>query len=148
MSAFVDFAHNPHGLEALLEMARAFPAERRCVLVGQAGDRDDESIRDLPRQIWKAKPDRVIVKELPQYLLDRKLGEEPAIIVDEFEQFGAPASAIGRADSELAAVRQALEWARPGDLLLLISHEERQAVLELVKRLRDEDWRPGQPVPE
>ena len=146
--AFVDFAHNPHGLEALLEMAAALPAERRLVVVGQAGDRDDEAIRDLPRTVWKYRPDRVVVKELLQHLRGRKPGEVPAIIEDELRRLGAPEPAIDRAETEMAAVRQALEWARPGDLLLLISHEERRAVLELVRRLRDRGWRPGEALPQ
>ncbi|MEM7353104.1 MAG: Mur ligase family protein, partial [Acidobacteriota bacterium] len=61
VQAIVDFAHNPHGLEALLAMGQALPAERRLVLVGQAGDRDDDSIRELPRMVWQAKPDRIII---------------------------------------------------------------------------------------
>ncbi len=147
VTAFVDFAHNPHGLEALLEMAAALPAERRLILIGQGGDRDDASIRDLSRTVWKYRPDRVIVKELPKYLRGRKVGEVPEILAAELRRLGAPEEAIGRADSEMAAVRQAFGWARPGDLLLLISHEQRRAVLELVQRLRDEGWEPGQALP-
>ena len=49
----VDFAHNPHGLEAILEMAVALPAERRLVLIGQAGDRTDTSIRELAEIVWR-----------------------------------------------------------------------------------------------
>ena len=60
----VDFAHNPHGLRALFEMASRLPAKRRLVLLGQAGDRDDESIRSLVKETWKAKPDRIVIKEM------------------------------------------------------------------------------------
>jgi UDP-N-acetylmuramyl tripeptide synthase len=58
----LDFAHNPHGLRALMDMAAALPALRRLVLIGQAGDRDDASIRELARAAWAGRPDRVIVK--------------------------------------------------------------------------------------
>src|SRR6185436_1517211 len=34
----VDFAHNPHGLRAMVEMARGLEARRRGLVVGQAGD--------------------------------------------------------------------------------------------------------------
>ncbi|MGB5889109.1 MAG: Mur ligase family protein, partial [Thermoanaerobaculia bacterium] len=62
VTAIVDFAHNPHGIKALLEMASAMPARRRLVSTGQAGDRDDDSIRQLASTIADARPDRVIVK--------------------------------------------------------------------------------------
>ncbi|MCP3962278.1 MAG: Mur ligase [bacterium] len=145
--AIVDFAHNPHGVEALLKTALALPAKRRLILVGQAGDRDDESIRDLPRMVWRARPDRVILKELGKYLRGREPGEVPDLMADELRRLGAPGEAIGRADSELAAVEQALHWAREGDLLLLIAHEERQTILEYMAKLRDVGWSPGKALP-
>lgn len=144
----VDFAHNPHGLEALLAMAAALPAERRLVLVGQAGDRDDGAIRELARIVWRARPERVLAKEMPQYLRGRAPGEVPALIEDELRRLGAPAAAVGRASSEIEGVRQALAWARPGDLLLLLSHDSRDEVLALLERLAGSGWRPGEPLPE
>jgi UDP-N-acetylmuramyl tripeptide synthase len=146
----VDFAHNPHGLEALLGMAAALPARRRLVLLGQAGDRDDGAIRELVRIVWRARPDRpdrVIAKEMPQHLRGRAPGEVPGLIEDELYALGAPAEAVGRAESELAAVRQALAWARPGDLLLLLTHESRDEVLALLATLAERGWRPGEALP-
>jgi folylpolyglutamate synthase/dihydropteroate synthase len=40
----VDFAHNPHGIEALGSVAEHFGKRRRLLLIGQAGDRGDEAI--------------------------------------------------------------------------------------------------------
>ncbi len=147
VTAIVDFAHNPHGVAALMEMAAALPAERRLVVIGQAGDRDDDAIRELPRMAWKTQPDRVIVKELGQHLRGRQPGEIPAIMVDELRRLGAPEEAIGRAESELEAIDQALAWARRGDLLLLIAHEERRAVLARMIELAKSGWQPGDDLP-
>ena len=47
---------------------------------------------------------------------------------------GAPPDELSRYGSELEAVRAALEWARPGDLVLLTVHAERAAVIALVQR--------------
>ncbi len=143
----VDFAHNPHGLQAVLDMAAALPAERRLVLIGQAGDRTDTSIRDLARIVWSAEPERIVIKEMPRYLRGRELGEVPRMITQELVAAGAPADAVGHADSELDGVRQALEWARPGDLLLVLTHESRDQVLDLCGRLSADGWRPGEPLP-
>jgi len=125
----LDYAHNPHGLAALLELAAALPATRRLLLLGQAGDRDDASLRELAAVAWSLHPDHVIVKELPSMLRGRGLGEVPAVLEDELRRRGAPPAALSRAASDLAAVEQALAWGRPGDLLVLLVHTDRDAVL-------------------
>ncbi|HEV2855280.1 MAG TPA: Mur ligase family protein [Thermoanaerobaculia bacterium] len=128
----IDYAHNPHGVLALLNIARSLPAERRLMVIGQAGDRDDEAVRDLARAAWTFRPDHVIVKELPEMLRGRKPGEVPAILEDELLRLGAPPESVTRTDSELEAVREALGWARPGDLLVLLVHTQRDEVLRLL----------------
>lgn len=142
----VDFAHNPHGVRALGEMARAMPANRRLFLVGQAGDRDDESIRDLARAAWGMEPDCVVVKEMPKYLRGRDPGAIPRMIEGELAAAGAPPEAIVHAESEMEGVRTALEWARSGDLVLLTAHEHRSEVLQLMAQLEEDGWKPGDPV--
>lgn len=129
----VDYAHNPHGVEALLPLAATLPAERRLLLIGQAGDRDDDALRDLARAAWPFRPDFVVVKELPEMLRGRQPGEVPAVLVDEFRKLGMAPEAIVRTDSELEGVKQALAWARAGDLLLLLVHTEREAVMEMLR---------------
>jgi cyanophycin synthetase len=132
----VDYAHNPHGIAALLDIARALPATRRLILLGQAGDRSDEAIRDLARAAWELRPDRVVIKELPEMLRGRQLGEVPVLLEDELRRLGMPAAGIERAASELEGVQKALAWARPGDLLVLLVHKHRDKVLELIREAR------------
>ena len=62
----------------------------------------------------------------------RPEGQIPALMREEFERDGIPAGAITVSDGELAGVREALAWAREGDLLVLAVHAERPAVLELL----------------
>ncbi|HEX7183679.1 MAG TPA: Mur ligase family protein [Thermoanaerobaculia bacterium] len=133
----LDYAHNPHGIAALLGLAVNLPARRRLILLGQAGDRDDEALRELAQAVWKLHPDRVIVKELPELLRGRQPGEVPAILEDELRRLGAGDEQIGRAGNELEAVRQALAWAKKGDLLLLLVHTQREEVLALLRRLQE-----------
>ena len=146
-TAIVDFAHNPHGMEALLEMASAMPARRRLVTTGQAGDRDDASIIDLAQTIARSRIDWVIVKEMRDYLRGRAEGEVADMIVTELLRSGVQAEAIDRVDSEMDSVRQALSWCREGDLLLLITHSKRSGVVSFLNRLVEIGWSPGQPVP-
>jgi hypothetical protein len=70
-------------------------------------------------------------------------GEISGLIADELRHLGAPPSSISLAPSELDGVRQALEWAEPGDLLLLTVHGQRGEVLALLEELNRRGWRPG-----
>ncbi len=142
----LDFAHNPHGMAALAAMVTAVPARRRLVVLGQAGDRDDDAIRALVREAWKARPDRVIIKELAEYRRGRQEGEVPDLIEDELLRIGAPETMIERADSEMDAIHKALGWGRAGDLILLIVHSHRDRAMELLDSLRAGGWSPGQPL--
>jgi cyanophycin synthetase len=145
VEVIVDFAHNPHGLNALLELGGALPAHRRLVLLGQAGDREDSAIRELARVAWamRPRPDHVIAKEMAAYARGRPIGEIPGLIADELRRLGAPSGSVSQATSELEGVHQALEWARPGDLLLLTVHGQREEVLALLGRLQESGWGPG-----
>jgi UDP-N-acetylmuramyl tripeptide synthase len=143
----VDFAHNPHGMDALVALAKALPASRRAILVGQAGDRDDLALRALARSAWALAPDRVILKEMAAYRRGRAPGEVPRILEGELLAGGAPAAQIVHAESEIEGVRDALRWARPGDLLVLPTHAARDEVLALIETLARSDWRAGDPLP-
>ena len=144
----VDYAHNPPGMSALVGMAQTIPADRRLVMVGQAGDRQDDAIREFARAASELHPDRIIVKETERYLRGRAVGEVPGLLADEFSRLGTPASSISHAVNEIDGVRDALAWARPGDLLVLAVHQDRQQVLGLFEQLHSAGWRAGDPLPD
>jgi cyanophycin synthetase len=143
----VDYAHNPHGMAALTAMATQLPSVRRLVMLGQAGDRSDEAIRELARAALAIRPDRVVLKEMETYLRGRSPGEIPALFADELRRLGVPPMAITSPGSELESTRDALAWARPGDLLVLTVHDDRRAVLHLLQELGEISWKPGEPLP-
>ena len=147
VTALVDFAHNPGGCAALFDAARALPAERRLVLLGQSGDRGLESTRGMAAQCVAAGFDLVVIKELTEHLRGREPGEVPAEIEACLREAGLAEDRFVHASSELASVRLALAWARPGDLLLLLAHDLRDEVLALVGGLAAAGWNPGDPVP-
>jgi len=138
----IDYAHNPHGMNALVRLAEKLPARRRLVMLGQAGDRSDEAIRQLARAAWSLRPDHVVVKDMAEYLRGRAPGEVPALLTDEFSRLGVEDGAISRAGPDIEGVRKALDWARPGDLLILAVHEDRRAIVELLAQLKAADWKP------
>lgn len=130
----VDFAHNPDGVRQLGAVLRALPAARRLVLLGQAGDRRPEDVASLVREICAVGFDRYQLKELPEHRRGKQLGEVPAALKALLIGFGVAPAQIADPpdDGELAAVRSALAWSRPGDLLLLLVHEQFDEVVALL----------------
>jgi UDP-N-acetylmuramyl tripeptide synthase len=134
-------------MDALASLVRALPAGRRLVVIGQAGDRDDDSIRALTRSALGMRPDHVIVKELVRYLRGRAPGEVPELICRELAAVGRDVR-VSRIDGETAAVRAALEWAAPNDVLVFPIHVERDRVTDLLAHLEETGWSTGDHVPE
>jgi cyanophycin synthetase len=133
---WIDYAHNPHGLAALLDAARGARGDGRLgLLLGQAGDRDDEAIRALGRAAWAARPDRVVLKDLDGYLRGREPGEVPAILRRELVAAGAHEGQLELARDETDGVLRLLAWARPGDLLVMPVHalDARERAITIVQ---------------
>jgi cyanophycin synthetase len=143
----IDYAHNPQGMAAMVELAVKLPGDRRLLLVGQAGDRDDAALRELALAIQPLRPDRIVVKELPEMLRGREPGEVSKVLREELLRLGSAPESVTLAGSELDGVRQALAWAQPEDLLILLLHAQRDDVLALLDRLREAGWRAGEPLP-
>ncbi|MCH7508879.1 MAG: Mur ligase [Proteobacteria bacterium] len=137
VDVLVDFAHNPHGIAAIFELARARPAKRRLMLIGQAGDRSDEAIGELAASAWSIGLDKVMIKEMPQYARGRPPGEVAGLIEDALLACGADADQLDHFANEPEAVSAALEWARPGDLLILFIHEQIDDVLAMLNDARN-----------
>jgi UDP-N-acetylmuramyl tripeptide synthase len=117
----VDFAHNPHAMQALFGMAQALPAKRRVLCFGQAGDRPDQAIRELARDAWAIGLDKVIVSELAEYHRGRGEGEVFAIIKDELLQQGASEEQVEHFDAETESLAAAMQWAGAGDLVIMLA---------------------------
>ena len=81
------------------------------------------------------------------YRRGRPPGEVPRLLTRTLREAGIEPAAIGQAGSEIEAARQALAWAEPGDLLLLLSHADRSAVLALIESLQRSGWQPGRTLP-
>jgi cyanophycin synthetase len=120
----LDFGHNPEAVRAVLALARQLRGQGRLVVAtGQPGDRRDDAIRAVGAEIAAAGAARVFLYDLSGYERGRAPGEVPKLL----------AAAVGDvphelAASEVAAVTQALRWARSGDLIVVMPHLERDAV--------------------
>jgi UDP-N-acetylmuramyl tripeptide synthase len=127
----VDYAHNPDGLEQLLTTARALEPARLLLLLGQAGNRDDEAIAELARTAARFAPDRVAIKELPRMLRGRAPGEVPALLERALLAAGVAAARIAIEPDEERAALSLLDGAKSGDVIVLPVHTR-----EVRERLR------------
>jgi len=131
----VDFAHNPEAMQALFDMAGAIDASRRVLCFGQAGDRTDEQIRQLASSAWAMGLDRIIVSELADYARGREHGEVFSIIKKQLLSLGAREQQIEHFETERESFETALNWARDGDLVVLLDLGRESDVHSLVYQL-------------
>jgi UDP-N-acetylmuramyl tripeptide synthase len=152
VEVLLDYAHNPDGLRGLLQVAAALRHGGRLGLIlGQAGNRGDDDVRELARVAAASRPDRVWLKDIAgDYLRGRAPGEIAAILFGALRASGLSADALPVCLDEADAAREALQWARPGDLLVLPIHEpeRRDTVVALLDRLGADGWQAGMPVPD
>ncbi|NGX17683.1 Mur ligase family protein [Wenzhouxiangella sp. XN24] len=142
----VDFAHNPHAMAAIAELVSALPAERRLLAFAQAGDRTDELLREYARHAWALGPERIIISELAKYARGRAPGEVYGILRDELIRCGCPPDAIIHVDTEPQALDNALAWARPGDLLVMLVLADAAAVRARLAGLEPQGRTSSQPL--
>ncbi|QIL21537.1 Mur ligase family protein [Thermomonas sp. HDW16] len=152
VQVLLDYAHNPDGLRGLLQVAEGLRGNGRlALLLGHAGNRLEADFRALAAVAAAAKPDRVWLKDIGgDYLRGKESGQVASIIRDALMKAGMAEDALPVCLDEAEASRQALAWARAGDLLVLPVHEpeRRDVVVALLDRLRDEGWRAGRSLPE
>jgi UDP-N-acetylmuramyl tripeptide synthase len=147
---YVDYAHNPDGLHGLM---RAIGADARrgrlAILLGHAGNREDDALRAVAAAAAGYHPELVVLKDIEGYERGRAAGEIAAIMRAVLLEAGLPANAIETRLDEIDAARWPLQWARDGDLVVLPVHEAaaRNVVVALLDTLRDRGWRAGQALP-
>jgi len=123
MDILVDYAHNPEGLEGLLEVAAALRGSGRMgLLLGQAGNRQDDDVRALTAITARFDPERVVLKDIDDYLRDRRPGEVPALLGDELRARGMDAERMVTVLPEFDAACSLLDWGRAGDVLVMPMH--------------------------
>ena len=150
MDVFVDYAHNPDGLQGLFEAVDAKGRKGRLALIlGHAGNREDADLRAVAATAAGPRPDLVVLKDIAGYERGRASGEVAAIMRAQLLEDGVRPEAIATCLDEVEAARIPLAWAHDGDLLLLPIHEmdARERVTALLDRMAAEGWRPGSPLP-
>lgn len=147
----VDYAHNPDGLHGLL---RAIGAESRSarmtVLLGHAGNREDDDLRAVATTVAGYRPERVILKDIAGYERGRQPGEIAAIMRGALNDAGIGDERIETHLDEVEAACLLLQDMREADLVVLPIHETtaRDAIVAVLERMRARGWRPGDALPD
>jgi len=120
---FVDYAHTPHALAAVLDTLREVTTGRLICVFGTGGQRDSEKRPEMGR-IAEARADRVIITS------DNPRHEDPAKITREILMGCKDPS---RAEVELdrsRAIHRALTGTEAGDTVLIAGkgHEDHQLI--------------------
>lgn len=151
VQAYVDYAHNPDGLQHLLGLVRQAHASggRLHLLLGQAGNRSDEAIADLAATAASFKPDRIVLKDMDGYLRGRESGAVAGLLRTALLASGVDAGAIVECLDETDAARLILADARAGDSLVLPVHASaaRGRVVALLDQLQAQGWSAGDALP-
>ena len=123
---FIDCAHTPHALEALLETLRPLVENRLLLVFGCGGDRD-RGKRPLMGQMAERYADRFWLTS------DNPRSEPPMQIIKEIERGISGKSYRVEPDRRLA-IEQALSQAVRGDVVLIAGkgHEQTQDLGKLV----------------
>jgi cyanophycin synthetase len=129
----VDYAHNDDGVNAVAPALLTLPAQRRLVLISQAGDRSDDDNRRLAVAILQLDPAVVMITELPGYERDRAPGETSESLARGFEAGGYDRARLRFAARPGEGARALLREARGGELVVLFLHSDRPEVEALLK---------------
>ncbi|MFT6268619.1 MAG: UDP-N-acetylmuramyl tripeptide synthase [Alphaproteobacteria bacterium] len=132
-TVIVDFAHNAHSMQAVMDMAQnmadSLPEERNIkVLFSHGGDRSNQEITEVADAVYGLKPDTYILSELEEYLRGRDVGEISTLVKAHLLEKGVTNAAIAEVPDPLAGTKYAIENAKEGDLLLLFVLAKRDQV--------------------
>ncbi|MGH3498822.1 MAG: Mur ligase family protein, partial [Nocardioidaceae bacterium] len=120
----IDLAHNEAGLEALLEIMRGLraPGGRLLLGLGTGGDRTDDIIEAMA-QTAARDSDTLVIVHKQRYLRGREAAALALLYVH-----GAAAVGVGDVvvhDSELAGLEALMAHAHPGDVVAVMTHQDR-----------------------
>lgn len=131
----VDFAHNPHGMQALVNMASHMTANKKHVMFSHAGDRSDQDIIDVTNAVRQLNPYTYSLAEIKNYLRGRELNEISKIVKDRLLASGVSPQSILLARDPLDGAKQIMQRAEPGDVVLLFVLSEREKVQSYLTEL-------------
>lgn len=146
----VDFAHNEAGVGAILDVAEGIAAGSAArtapitAIIGTAGDRPDDTLRGIGR-IAASRAQRVVIKETLKYLRGRTAQSVVGELLAGIRSAGGSLGDVPVYPTETAALMAELNGSAgaaasggrsdAARVIVLMCHEEREAVFELLAKL-------------
>ncbi|MDX6264815.1 MAG: cyanophycin synthetase [Kribbellaceae bacterium] len=123
----IDLAHNEAGLEALLEIMNGVrqPGGRLLLALGSPGDRADDMVSAMGA-IGARGADRVVIGHKGEYLRGRPPAELEAVFREGTSSVGV--DDVPSFPTELEAAQALVREARPGDVVAVMSLQDRASL--------------------
>ena len=109
------------------------PSRKKYLLIGQAGDRSDQDIRDLTNGALQFNPDVVVTMDMEDYLRGRDWGEAAGITKEECLKHGVEEGNIPHFKSPPEGAQYIIDQLEEGDLVLLLALAERDKVFAMLE---------------
>ena len=130
----VDFGHNADAVKAIVEAVNIFPANRRSVVICGTGDRRDEDLRALTRNIGHAFDDAILFEDACQR--GRSDGEVIALLREGL-QGATRVTTIEDVYGEFKAIDRALEKLQAGDVCLILIDQIQESMAHVQMRMHE-----------
>jgi cyanophycin synthetase len=130
----VDFGHNADAVKAIVEAVNVFPAKRRSVVICGTGDRRDEDLRALTRNIGHAFDDVILFEDACQR--GRSDGEVIALLREGL-QGATRVQTIEDVYGEFKAIDRALENLQAGDVCLILIDQIQESMAHVQMRMNE-----------
>lgn len=128
----LDYAHNPHAVEAMCSVIDQFKvAGRKIVVLAAPGDRRDEDVQEIAR-IAAGRFDHYVCKR-DDRLRGRGPSEIPEMLKATLVAEGVPEDAIDVVPHEADAIAAALQMGQAGDLLLIFGDDLTRSWKQITK---------------
>lgn len=133
--AVVDYAHNEAGMDALLNMMKAYDkGGKTYLMIGTTGDRKN-LISDINDVIIKHDVDFIVLKETEMYLRGAEPMELPLLIRKDLDDKGFDTSKTYISHGELEGVKYILNKLNDNDIAILCCQAEVPDVIEYLEKL-------------
>ena len=131
---FVDYAHTPDALNAVLSSARSLVGGRLLVVFGCGGDRDRGKRPEMARAVERWADQIYLTSDNPR-------SEDPQRIIADVKKGFAGETPVWCDPDRVCAIERSIADAAPGDAVLLCGkgHEETQEIAGVFHRLSDRE---------
>jgi cyanophycin synthetase len=131
LSVVLDLAHNEAGLEALLEIMNGVrkPGSRILLGLGAVGDRADDLVENLGEMAARD-ADVVVIAHKARYLRGRTTEELEQLMLAGAARVGVPH--LASYPTEVDALAALVAQAKPGDVVGLMCHQDRQGCYDWI----------------